>query len=44
MKVDLPRATFQSIRGLLFLFLLGPANSLSAEEYPARPIKLIWSG
>ena len=41
MKVDLPRAIFLSIRVLLFLFLLGPANSLSAEEYPARPIKLI---
>src|ERR1700684_589509 len=41
MKVDLPRAIFHFIRGLLFLLLLGPARSLSAEEYPARPIKLI---
>jgi tripartite-type tricarboxylate transporter receptor subunit TctC len=42
MKVDLPRAIFLSIGGLLlFLFLLCPASSLSAEEYPARPIKLI---
>src|SRR6202020_300225 len=41
MKVDLPGAIFHFIRGFLFLLLLGPARSLSAEEYPARPIKLI---
>src|ERR1700743_2525641 len=41
MKVDLPRALSHFMRGLLFLFLLGPASSLSAEEYPARPVKLI---
>jgi tripartite-type tricarboxylate transporter receptor subunit TctC len=41
MKVDLPRAIFHFMRGALFLLLLGPAYSLSAEEYPTRPIKLI---
>ena len=41
MKVGPPRAIFHFMRGLLFLLLLGPACSLSAQEYPARPVKLI---
>ncbi len=41
MKASLPRTIFHSIGWLLFLFLLGPTTSMSAEEYPARPIKLI---
>src|SRR6202020_425361 len=41
MKVGPPRAIFHFMRGLLFLLLLGPACSLSAQEYPARPFKLI---
>jgi tripartite-type tricarboxylate transporter receptor subunit TctC len=41
MKANLPRAIFRFIRSLPFLALLGTANSLSAEEYPTRPIKLI---
>lgn len=41
MKVDLRRAIFQFMMGALFLLLLGPAHSVSAEEYPTRPIKLI---
>src|ERR1700722_10348178 len=41
MKVGPPRAIFHFMRGLLFLLLLGPACSLSAQENPARPVKLI---
>jgi tripartite-type tricarboxylate transporter receptor subunit TctC len=41
MKANLPRAIFHFIRSLPFLALLGTASSLSAEEYPTRPIKLI---
>ena len=41
MKVDLPLTFFRVVSGLLFLLLLGPAPSVGAEDYPARPIKLI---
>ena len=41
MKVNLPRVIFHFIGGLLLLLSLGPARSLSAEEYPTRPVKLI---
>ena len=41
MKVICRAPFFIFITGLLFLLLLGPAHSLSAGEYPARPIKLI---
>ena len=41
MKVSLPRVIFNFIGGLLVLLSLGPARSLSAEEYPTRPVKLI---
>jgi tripartite-type tricarboxylate transporter receptor subunit TctC len=41
MKVNRPRAIFHFIGGLLLLLSLGPARSLSAEEYPTRPVKLI---
>ncbi len=41
MKVSLPRAIFHVMGGLLVLLSLGPARSLSAEEYPTRPVKLI---
>src|ERR1700730_1897446 len=41
MKVNLPRVIFHFIGGLLLLLSLGSARSLSAEEYPTRPVKLI---
>jgi len=41
MKVKLPRVVFHFMGGLLLLLSLGPARSLSAEEYPTRPVKLI---
>jgi len=41
MKVNLPRVIFQVIAGLVLLLSLGPTRSLSAEEYPTRPVKLI---
>jgi tripartite-type tricarboxylate transporter receptor subunit TctC len=41
MKVNLPRVIFHFMGGLLLLLSLGPARSLSAEEYPTRPVKLI---
>jgi tripartite-type tricarboxylate transporter receptor subunit TctC len=41
MKVDLSRAMAHLMRGLLALLLLAPASRLCAEDYPARPIKLI---
>jgi tripartite-type tricarboxylate transporter receptor subunit TctC len=41
MKLRLPRVIFHVMAGLLVLLSLGPARSLSAEEYPTRPIKLI---
>jgi len=41
MKVNLPRVVFHFIGGLLLLLSLGPVRSLSAEEYPTRPVKLI---
>ena len=41
MKVNLPRVIFHLMGGLLLLLSLGPALSLSAEEYPTRPVKLI---
>jgi tripartite-type tricarboxylate transporter receptor subunit TctC len=41
MKLKLPRVIFHLMGGLLLLLSLGPTRSLSAEEYPTRPVKLI---